>query len=115
MFRTAPGVRDLVKEVLPPLRIALSEHTHEVATGVQTEWARLPQQLHAGFIGRAIALAIVAGIAAGHQVLPRRFSGARTRNHVIQRELRRGERLVTVLARVAIAHQDVLTREGARL
>ena len=77
-----------IEQVLAPLRIALTEHAHQVAAGMQAEWARLPGQAHAGLFGRPAAFAVVAGMAARNQVLPGGFACARTRHDMIQRELR---------------------------
>ncbi len=83
--------------------------------GVQAERPRLPRQLHARFFRRAAPFAVVARMAAGHQVLPGGFARARARHYMVQRQLRRRQRPQTILARVAVAHQNVLAREGARL
>src|ERR1019366_1365975 len=94
-----------VEQVLPPLGVALAQHAHQVPAGVQAERPRLPHQFHAGFLGSPAALAVVARVTAGHQVLPRRFTGARTRYYVIERQFSRGQRSMAILAGVAVAHQ----------
>src|SRR5713101_7417145 len=62
-----------------------------------------------------IALAIVARMAAGHQIFPSGFAGARARDHVIESEFAGGHGPVTILAGIAVAHQDIFARKSARL
>ena len=81
----------LVKQVLSPLIIRPSHQSHDVAAGMEIERARLPHQLHVRFVRILIALAAIAGVAAGDQILPGRRTSARTRNHVIEREFTRGQ------------------------
>src|SRR5579859_3997576 len=88
----------LVEKILTPLRIALAEQSHQVAAGMQAKWTRLASQLHAGFFRRAAAFAVIAVMAAGHQIFPSRFPGAGARNHVIERQLRRRHGAMAVLA-----------------
>jgi hypothetical protein len=82
---------------------------------MQAERARLAGQFHARFIRRAAALPVVAGMTAGHQILPCGFAGAGARDHVVEREFARRHYPVAVLAGVAVAHQDVLAGERAGL
>src|SRR5579883_3642133 len=93
----------LIKQILAPLGVALAQHAHQVAARVEAERPRLPGQFHPGFLRGAAALAVIARMAAGHQVLPCRLAGARTRDYVIQRELRRRQGAMAILAGVAIA------------
>lgn len=60
----------LVKQILPPFVVRPPDHSHDVAAGVQGEGSRLLQQLHVDLNQQMIALLAVAGMAAGHQVLP---------------------------------------------
>src|SRR5580698_959319 len=83
--------------------------------GVQTERAGGARQLHSTFFRRAAALAVVARMAAGYQVFPGSLSGARARNHVIERQLARGHGAMAILAGITVAHQNVLARKGPRL
>ena len=105
----------LIKQVLTPLIVALGKQSHQVPARVQAERTRGACQFETGFFRRAAAFAIIARMAAGHQIFPRGFAGARSRHHVIESELARRHRPVAILASVAIAHQDVLTRESPRL
>src|SRR5215469_3937534 len=72
--RDPPATGLSEEEVLVPLSFALSEHPHQVAAGVQTERLGLAGQLHAGLLRGAVALYVVAGVAAGYQILPGRFA-----------------------------------------
>src|SRR5271156_790896 len=83
--------------------------------GVQTEWARRSSQPHSGFLGRAAALAIVAGMAAGHQILPGSLTGARPRHDMVERKLGRRQWAMAILAGITIPHQDVLAGKSTGL
>ena len=83
--------------------------------GMQTERARLAGQLESGLFRRAAPFAVIAAMAAGHQIFPRRLAGARTRDHVIERQLPGRQYLQAVLASIPVAHQDILARESAGL
>src|SRR5208283_3797926 len=72
-------------------------------------------QAQTGFLGSAVALAVVALVAAGDEVLPGGVAPAGTRHDVVERELGSGERPAAELARIAIAQKDILAREGAGL
>ena len=104
-----------IKQVFSPLRFAVAQHAHQVPAGMQAERPRLPQQLHARFLRSPAAFAIVAEVAARHQVFPGRFAGARPRNHVIQGQFAGRHRAVAILAGVPVAHQNILARERPRL
>src|SRR5260370_24765869 len=105
----------LIEEVFAPLIVALGQQSHEVPAGVQAERPGCSRQLEPGFLGRTAALAIVARMAAGHKILPSGFAGARARDHVIESEFAGGHGPVTILAGVAVAHQDIFARKSARL
>src|SRR5688500_13667336 len=72
---------------------------------------RRTDQRHAGLRRRAPALAPVARDAAADDVLPVLAAALGDRHHVIEGELRAGERLSAVLAAVMIAGVDVRARE----
>jgi len=110
-----PNDRDSIEQVLAPLVVALAEKPHQMAAGVQTERPRRARQPHARLFRSAVAFAVIAGMAAGDQILPSRFAGARSRHHMIQRQLGGVERLQAILASVTVAHQDVLARQRASL
>ena len=93
----------------------MPHQAHDVAAGVEIEGARFARGPHIGFVRKLVALAAVAGMAAGDQVLPGGQTAAGTRDDVIEREFARGQRGAAVLARVTVAQQDVLARESARL
>ena len=86
-----------------------------MAAGVQAEGARRPRQFHTSFVRCPVAFSVVAEMAAGDQVFPRSFPGARARNDMVEGHLARGQSAVAVLAGVAIAHQDVFARQSAGL
>src|ERR1700758_242563 len=86
-----------------------------MAAGVEIERSRLAHQLHTGFGGCLVSFLTVARMAAGYQVLPRGQPTTRTWNHMIKREFSGGEHERAVLAGVAVAQQDVLAGERARL
>lgn len=86
-----------------------------MTAGMEAEWTWQPEQLHAGLFGRPIPLLVVAAVAARDQILPGCLASARARNDMIQGHFTRGQRFVTVLACIAIAHQNILARERARL
>src|SRR5216683_6629495 len=94
-----------VEQILPPFVVAAAHQAHDVAAGVEVEGARLTHQLHAGFGGELIALAAVAGMAAGHQIFPGGRSSAGARDDVIERQLTGRHYSATVLATVAVAQQ----------
>src|SRR6185503_20857110 len=71
--------------------------------------------MHPGFFRSAIALAMIAALAAGNQIIPRRLSATRTRHHVIQRQLRRRKLFAAILTTRMIAEQDILARERTPL
>jgi len=58
-----------------------------VAAGVEIEGARFTHQLHSGFERKLVALAAIAGVAAGHKILPCRGTAARAGSDVIQSQL----------------------------
>ena len=100
-----------IKQILPPLIVALGKQPHQMPAGVQTKRPRRSSQLHARFIRRPAALAIIAGMAARHQILPGSLARARSRNHVIQRQFAARHDAMAILTRVTVAHQNVLPRQ----
>src|SRR5579863_4208476 len=108
--------RGSVEEVFAPAVVAAAEHAHDLAAGVEREGARLAQQDHVvDFAEQAIAFSAVALVAAGDEIFPCGVAAARTRNHVIERELAGRVGFAAVLAGVAVTEQDVFAREGAGL
>src|SRR5262249_18051733 len=73
-----------VEQVVPPLIVALAEKSHQVTARVQTEGARSASQTHPCFLRRTASLPVITGVAAGHEVLPSGFAGARARHYVVQ-------------------------------
>lgn len=95
--------------------IAAGEQAHEVTGGVEAEGFGGAEEAEVGFLGGAVAFAIVAGVAAGDEVFPAGGAAAGAGHDVVEGELAGGEDLLAILARVAIAHEDVLARKGTRL
>src|SRR5580704_16597646 len=85
--RKKSKAKNSVEEILAPLLVSVSDQTHQLARRMQSKWARTALQFETSFLGRAIAFVVVAGVAAGHEVLPRRSASARAWQHVIQRQL----------------------------
>ncbi len=78
----------LVEKILAPLVVAMPDQPHQLARSVQRERPRPALQFDSRFFRRAVALAVIACIAARHQIFPRRASAARSRHNVIERQLR---------------------------
>src|SRR5277367_4361496 len=115
VFWTAESV-SLVIEIFSPLIIRVTDHTHDVAAGMQREWPRFAQQLNvADLVKQMIPLSAITGMAAGDKILPCRESPARTRDDMVQGKLARRQNNPAVLAAITVAEQDVLTRERTRL
>src|SRR6202795_2560230 len=96
-----------IEQILPPLIIRMPHQPHDVATGVEVEGSRFARGPHVGFVRKLVALAAVAGMTAGDEVLPGGEAAARTRNDVIQREFAGWQRRAAILAGVAVAQQNV--------
>src|SRR5262245_33810267 len=62
------------------------------------------QQRHAGLLGRAVALTLVALDTRGHQVLRRAFAALCPRQNVVEREVLCMTMLATILAAISIAN-----------
>src|SRR5580704_4639130 len=67
--------------------------------------------MHPGFVGRAAAFAPIAVMARAYDVLPRRHPSARARDDVVEIQLGARQFLVTILAGVAVARENVEARE----
>ena len=83
--------------------------------GMQTERPGWPRQLHAGLIRRAVPFPVVARMAAGDQIFPRGFTCTGAGDDMVERHFARRQSAVTVLAGVAIAHQNVFARQSTGL
>jgi hypothetical protein len=82
-----PALSLLVEQIFPPLIVALAQQAHQMAAGVKAERPGGARQAHPGFLRRPASLAIVAMMAAGHQILPSSFALARTRQDRAKRPL----------------------------
>ena len=103
------------EQILTPLLFTFAQQSHEMTAGMQAEGLGLAGQFHPGFFRRAATLAVVAGMAAGHQIFPGGFARAGTGNHVVERQFARRHKFGAVLAGIAIPHHDVLARKSAGL
>src|SRR5829696_2327911 len=81
------------------------------ADGLRLRPARRLHQVHPGLGRRASALAPVAGDAAGDDVLPVLAAALGDRQHMVERQITRGELVAAVLALVLVAGVDVGPRE----
>ena len=88
----------------------MPHQAHDVATGVEIEGTRFTRGPHVGFVRKLVALAAVAGMAAGDEVFPSGEAAARARDHVVQREFAGWKRGAAILAGVAVAQQNVFPR-----
>ena len=59
-----------VEKVLPPFFIAVSDQAHQLPRRMQCERTRTALELQAGLLGRAVTLAVIAGVAGSNQILP---------------------------------------------
>ena len=78
------SAKGLVEEVLAPFVFGLPHQAHQLAAGVEREGAGLAQQPYTHLFGQAVPLAVVAGVAAGHKVIPVRVAPAGARDDVVQ-------------------------------
>ena len=79
---------DLREEVfIPASRI----RRQQFVPGVEADLPGLPGERHAGLQRGPVTLVVVAGETAGHQILPGRRPASRSRNHVIERQVARGQ------------------------
>ena len=82
---------------------------------MERERTRFAQQFHPGIVRELIAFLAIAFMAAGYEILPCREASARARVDVVKREFAGRQQEPAILAGIAIAHQDVLPRQCARL
>src|SRR5258708_34029162 len=98
----------LVKQILTPPLVAVSDQTHELPGGMQRKRPGPPGQLQASLFRGPGALPVVAAVAASHQIFPRRAAATRPRHHGSQRHFRSREDPPTDWTRVPSAQQHVL-------
>ena len=97
-----------IEQVLAPLGVRVAHQAHDVAAGMQVEGARLAHQFHFGFAWQLIALAPVAGVAAGDQVFPGGSSPAGARHYMVQSQFAGRQDGAAILAAVAVAQNNVI-------
>ncbi len=86
-----------------------------MAAGVEAEGAWRTGEFHAGFFGRAVALSVIAGMAAGDEVFPSGLARSGAWDDVVEGHFAGWKAFVAILAGVTVAHQNVFAREGASL
>src|ERR1700686_3903767 len=96
-----------IEQILPPLIIRVPHQAHDVATGVEIEGTRFARRPHVDFVRKLVALAAVAGMTAGDEVLPCGEAAARARDYVVEGKFSGGKRGTAILAGVAVAQQNV--------
>ena len=74
--RNVKAWNDSVKQILPPLIVALTEQAHQMTARMQRERTRRALEFEASFVRRPVAFAVIARMAAGDQIFPGGFSGA---------------------------------------
>src|SRR5579875_365635 len=72
-----------VKHVLSPFFVLMSNQAHQLPRRMQSKRTRTASQSQSGLFGRAVPLAIVAGVTASHKIFPGRAAAARARYHVV--------------------------------
>ena len=105
----------LIEEILSPLVVGAAHQSHNVAAGMKVECAGFAHQLHARFRWRLVAFAAVARMAASDEVLPGGGTSARARDYMIKSQFSRRQDRRAILAGIAIAQQNVLTRQRPAL
>src|ERR1700693_4673583 len=114
-FKSRRGLKRLVEKVFAPFLVAMTDQAHQLARSVKSERARAALKFQASFFRSAIAFTIVAPVAAGHQILPGGAAAARTRHHVVECQFRSRQSVATKLASVAVAQQNIFSRERPAL
>ena len=77
---------------------------------MQSKRAGTPRERNPGFLGRAVALAVVALVAAGHQILPGGTSASGSRHNMIQSQLRGRKRAAAELTSIPVAQKYIFPR-----
>src|SRR5580704_17973446 len=101
----------LVKQILTPPLVAVSDQPHQLQRSMQRKGPRPSGQFEPGFFRSPVALAIVAAVAASHQVFPGRTPAARPGHYMIQRQFRTRKSPSTKLASISVAQQNIFTRK----
>ena len=98
------------EQILRPLFYRHTYRSQQSARGVHGGGNDAVKQLHAGLFRRPGVLGLVALLAGGDQVLPGVAAAARTRKHVVERQLAGMKLPAAILAGVVITKIDVLLR-----
>ena|ERR1700683_4767230 len=83
-FKSRRDPKRLVEKVLAPFLVAMADQAHQLARSVKSERARAALKFQTGFFRGSITFAVVAAVAASHQILPGGAATARTRHHVVE-------------------------------
>src|SRR5258708_23627205 len=106
------GELDVPVEVIAPRFGSVSQPDGDPDGWGFVRTSRHADEMHAGLLRGAAALAAVAGDAAGNDVLPIFSATLGDRHDMIEGEIGAGERLGAVLTRVLVARVDVRAGEG---
>src|SRR5271167_562502 len=93
----------------------MADQAHQLSRGVKRERPGAALEFQTRFLRSSVTFAVVARVAGRDEVLPRRSSSTRSRQDMVQRQLRSREQIAAELARVPIAQQDVFPRKRATL
>ena len=94
------------KQILSPFRTIFGVVTEQHMVEAEPQQLLRSQQRHAGLLGRAVALSLVALDARRHQILRRALAALGTRENVIQRQVLGVFVLAAILAAIAVANVD---------
>jgi len=114
-FKKSERLEILIEKILSPLIIRVPHQAHDVAAGVEVERAGFARGSHVDFVRELVSFTPVAGMTAGDEVLPGGEAATGAGNYVVERKFAGGQRGAAILAGVAVAQQNVLPRERARL
>jgi len=102
-----------VDEAPPTLVLRVAEFHGEQRAATRLD--RLPDQVHAGLVGRPAPFSHVAAHARADDVFPTRDPASAPRDDVIERQLARGEAAAAVLALVTVAGKHIAAIESQSL
>lgn len=97
------------KQVFAPFRAVLGVVTQQHMIEAEAKQLLRREQRHSRLLGRAVAFALIALDARGHQILRRVLAALRTREDVIKRQVFRMFVLGAILAAIAVANVNSRT------
>src|SRR2546427_13299515 len=98
-------------QIVPPALRSVPNSDRDREDRIPPRLQRLPDQSHGGVFRHATAFPVVTPPARGHDVLPGLPSAFRDRDDMIEREVLGPELLVTILAGITVAGEDVDAQE----